>query len=145
LLSSRGGFEGDSTARGSRAVPSSRPATTRHTRTRRPPNLELGSRFRERFPVILTGVVVATDDMIELLADLFRQPWQADALCQEPHYVELNWFPERGESTNAAKAVCSRCLVRDECLGFAIERGVAEGIWGGTSGRERRALRSRAA
>jgi len=45
-----------------------------------------------------------------------------------------------------AKAVCGKCAVREECLSFALEMGLAEGVWGGTSPEERRRLsRSRAA
>jgi Transcription factor WhiB len=39
-----------------------------------------------------------------------------------------------------AKAVCAECLVRAECRDAGIE-GDEVGIWGGTTGRERRRLR----
>lgn len=60
-----------------------------------------------------------------------------DALCRE--YPELNWFPERGKPAEQQRAVCRRCPVSDECLGYAL--GDNHGIWGGTSARERRKLR----
>ena len=41
----------------------------------------------------------------------------------------------------AAKAVCAGCVVRDECLDFAITTNQEYGIWGGTSEEERRVLR----
>ncbi|MQA83726.1 MAG: WhiB family transcriptional regulator [Streptosporangiales bacterium] len=41
----------------------------------------------------------------------------------------------------AAKAVCERCRVRDDCLGHALDAGEAHGIWGGTTPEERRTLR----
>lgn len=50
-------------------------------------------------------------------------------------------FPERGESTAEAKAVCAGCLVRAECLEFALVEVIKHGLWGGTSERERRRLR----
>ncbi len=37
----------------------------------------------------------------------------------------------------AAKAICARCLVRDECLNFAIENEENYGIWGGLTPKER--------
>lgn len=49
------------------------------------------------------------------------------------------WFPERGESTAPAKAICARCPVIEPCLQWALENR-EEGIWGGTSGRERRGV-----
>jgi len=66
-----------------------------------------------------------------------RQPWWADALCRE--HPELAWFPGRGEPNAPAKAVCARCLVRDECLADALAHDL-EGVRGGTSTAERRRL-----
>jgi WhiB family redox-sensing transcriptional regulator len=53
------------------------------------------------------------------------------------------FFPERGGSTREAKEVCRGCVVREECLEYAIEAGEKFGIWGGLSERERRTLRRR--
>ena len=41
-----------------------------------------------------------------------------------------------------AKAVCAGCLVRDDCLSYAVTTGQSAGIWGGTSEEERRKIRS---
>ncbi|MCL4449452.1 MAG: WhiB family transcriptional regulator [Actinobacteria bacterium] len=51
------------------------------------------------------------------------------------------FFPERGASTREAKAVCRGCIVRGECLEYALKNGERFGIWGGTSERERRRIR----
>jgi WhiB family redox-sensing transcriptional regulator len=51
------------------------------------------------------------------------------------------FFPDRGEPTRHAKAVCAGCEVREECLDYALSTGQKFGVWGGTSERERRALR----
>lgn len=51
------------------------------------------------------------------------------------------FFPERGASTREAKEVCRGCVVREECLEFAIRHGEKFGIWGGLSERERRRIR----
>ncbi|MGW5480347.1 WhiB family transcriptional regulator [Streptomyces sp. NPDC004008] len=40
-----------------------------------------------------------------------------------------------------AKAVCGRCPVVEQCLDWAVETGQADGIWGGLTEGERRALR----
>jgi WhiB family transcriptional regulator, redox-sensing transcriptional regulator len=53
------------------------------------------------------------------------------------------FFPDRGGSVREAKEVCRGCPVREECLRYALENGESFGIWGGTSERERRSLRSR--
>jgi WhiB family redox-sensing transcriptional regulator len=51
------------------------------------------------------------------------------------------FFPERGSSTREAKEVCRGCVVRVECLEFAIANSEKFGIWGGMSERERRRVR----
>lgn len=51
------------------------------------------------------------------------------------------FFPDRGESLEPAKAICAECIVRDECLEYALDNRERFGIWGGTSERERRRLR----
>ncbi|WP_329264342.1 MULTISPECIES: WhiB family transcriptional regulator [unclassified Streptomyces] len=40
-----------------------------------------------------------------------------------------------------AKAVCGRCPVAEQCLEWAVRVGQADGIWGGTTEWERRAMR----
>ncbi|MBX7159305.1 MAG: WhiB family transcriptional regulator [Acidimicrobiia bacterium] len=65
--------------------------------------------------------------------------WQARANCigVDPDI----FFPERGASTKEAKSICAACLVRADCLEYALENSEKFGIWGGTSERERRRLR----
>jgi WhiB family redox-sensing transcriptional regulator len=69
-----------------------------------------------------------------------RPAWMRDALCAE--YPREWWFPERGASTEPAKAICAKCLVRAECLDYAMGNFEARtfGVWGGLSAAERRAL-----
>jgi WhiB family transcriptional regulator, redox-sensing transcriptional regulator len=64
--------------------------------------------------------------------------WREDALCAETD-LEI-FFPEKGESTREGKSVCAECLVRAECLDYALETRQRFGIWGGCSERERREL-----
>ena len=51
------------------------------------------------------------------------------------------FFPERGMSTREAKEVCRGCVVREDCLEYALANGEKFGIWGGLSERERRRIR----
>jgi WhiB family transcriptional regulator, redox-sensing transcriptional regulator len=46
------------------------------------------------------------------------------------------------DQMTAAKAVCGRCSVQGQCLSYAVSTA-QDGIWGGTTGDERRALRVR--
>ncbi|MHA7180737.1 WhiB family transcriptional regulator [Arthrobacter sp. MDB2-24] len=68
--------------------------------------------------------------------------WQADALCAQTDPEAF--FPEKGGSTRDAKKVCGACIVKSECLEYALENDERFGIWGGLSERERRRLRKRA-
>lgn len=67
-----------------------------------------------------------------------RPAWMADGLCAE--HPAASWFPGKGQPTAPAKEICGRCLVRSECLAFAVAHD-ERGIWGGTSDGERRAIR----
>jgi WhiB family redox-sensing transcriptional regulator len=67
------------------------------------------------------------------------EAWQDDANCLG---VDPDLFvPERGASTREAKEVCRGCVVREDCLEFALRNGEKFGIWGGLSERERRRIR----
>ena len=65
--------------------------------------------------------------------------WHDRANCKGAN-ADL-FFPERGASTRAAKAICRECQVRGDCLEFALRSGEKFGIWGGLSERERRRVR----
>lgn len=71
--------------------------------------------------------------------------WMKDAACTESD-VDL-WFPGKGgkqpEVAAAGKRVCAACLVRVECLRYAIHEGIDAGTWGGMTAAERRALSAR--
>lgn len=67
--------------------------------------------------------------------------WRDKAFCRDGVDPEL--FHPVGSSGPAllqadqAKAVCARCRVAEECLGYATRTGQL-GIWGGTDEHERR-------
>ncbi|MGW4574561.1 WhiB family transcriptional regulator [Streptomyces tendae] len=75
--------------------------------------------------------------------------WRVRGLCltEDPDL----FFPIGGLNsgpaaiqTDEAKAVCRHCPVTRQCLAWAVDVGPVEGIWGGTTEGERRALRRRA-
>jgi len=49
--------------------------------------------------------------------------------------------PREGASHKQAKAICSDCPVRSECLEHALVHNERFGVWGGLSGRERERIR----
>lgn len=73
------------------------------------------------------------------VAALGTPDWYADALCQE--YPGDWWFPTKGNNTtSAARSVCNRCLVADECATYADEQGTdLIGVWAGEPTRTRQA------
>lgn len=84
-------------------------------------------------------------EVYDALPDLARArpAWQRDALCRE--HPTVAFFPRRSEDSAPAKAVCRTCLVRAECLAYALADPDLTGVWGATSAVERRAMRRAAA
>jgi WhiB family redox-sensing transcriptional regulator len=82
------------------------------------------------------------DNLLDLVLQAVPA-WQRQANCMgvDPDL----FFPERGASTREAKEVCRGCVVREECLEYALSNGEKFGIWGGMSERERRRIRRRRA
>jgi WhiB family redox-sensing transcriptional regulator len=83
------------------------------------------------------------DDPVDAIAREYfagALDWMRDGACLE-HLDDADaWFPPRGANPNAAKRICSACLVKTECLAFALRLGIDDGVWGGTSPGERRRL-----
>jgi WhiB family redox-sensing transcriptional regulator len=69
-----------------------------------------------------------------------RPDWQNFAACRE--LGPAGFFFERGENQIHAKAVCRGCVVREDCLEYALAGKEKYGVWGGMSERQRRAIRS---
>jgi len=65
--------------------------------------------------------------------------WSEFARCRGMDVQRF--FRRDSEGVAAAKAVCWRCPVRLECLDEALRAPDLRGVWGGTSERERRAMR----
>jgi WhiB family redox-sensing transcriptional regulator len=72
--------------------------------------------------------------------------WRDEAACLDED-PEL-FFPigNTGPAllqVDTAKRVCRRCDVVNQCLQWALEKGQNDGVWGGMSENERRALKRR--
>jgi Transcription factor WhiB len=71
--------------------------------------------------------------------------WRVRAACRgedpELFFPVGDWGPALVAQLAAAKAVCARCPVVAECLSFAV-LALPEGVAGGLTGEERRALRA---
>ena len=51
------------------------------------------------------------------------------------------FYPDKGEPTEPAKAVCRACPVRFECLEWALDGNERFGVWGGLSPTQRRRIK----
>ena len=90
----------------------------------------------------LRGVAAfSTMKMSDQMIELDYEEWREGAACLDD--TEGIFFPDDGNvgAIRRAKAVCAECPVADECLMYAIETGQSDGIWGGTTPRERRKLK----
>jgi WhiB family redox-sensing transcriptional regulator len=90
---------------------------------------------------VSTSRVAAADGVLDVAA-IFMAPddaeWMDQALCAQTD--PESFYPEKGGSTREAKKTCEQCLVRAECLDWALANDERFGIWGGLSERERRAI-----
>lgn len=60
----------------------------------------------------------------------------------EQDEIDETFFVDRGEGARKAKAICRNCPLIKQCSQFAINYPTElDGIWGGTTVRERRRLR----
>ena len=77
-------------------------------------------------------------DIVTTLYGRQERSWQIQANCMgvDPDL----FFPERGASTREAKEVCRGCVVREDCLEYALRIREPHGIWGGLNEFERRAI-----
>ena len=73
--------------------------------------------------------------------------WRVAALCRGDDAVHffapahLERREERMLRESRARALCSRCPVRDECLSAVLDSGEPHGIWGGMNELQRSRLR----
>ena len=66
--------------------------------------------------------------------------WFEQAECKKAPDKSI-FFPESHNASRllpVAVSYCNACTVREQCLDFALENHIKEGIYGGLSGRQRR-------
>ncbi len=74
------------------------------------------------------------------LAERIVDPdWRSRGLCL--HSDPEAFFPNPTDDPGPALAVCARCPVPGSCLAAALDAGDSDGVWGGTTVEERRAMR----
>ena len=64
--------------------------------------------------------------------------WKSEGACR---WVDPElFFPISEGEADPAKLVCATCCVQARCLDYAVSSREFEGVWGGLTGQERRAL-----
>ncbi|MGC5615428.1 WhiB family transcriptional regulator [Georgenia sp. Z1491] len=66
--------------------------------------------------------------------------WTMRAACAD---LDPDVLFAEGPAQRQVRSVCFACPVRLECLADALEAGPVQGVWGGLTERERRALQRR--
>ena len=82
-----------------------------------------------------------TEETVNDQPDQDQYGWMQRALCRGTNPAEF--FPSDGSGVEAARKVCADCTVRLECLEYALEHRIDQGVWGGASERERRRIARR--
>ncbi|MEY3020100.1 MAG: hypothetical protein RLZZ272_1084 [Actinomycetota bacterium] len=70
--------------------------------------------------------------------------WRTRAACstEDPElFFPIGTTGPAVEQVEAAKRVCAGCVVREDCLEFALASNQEAGIWGGLTEDERRTLK----
>jgi len=69
-------------------------------------------------------------------------PFNGTQLCldEDPDLFFPRYYSDL-DQVEKAKAVCQDCWIKDQCLDYAMKTPRLQGIWGGTTPRERKRLR----
>jgi WhiB family redox-sensing transcriptional regulator len=83
-------------------------------------------------------------DLGQWLARLTRRPsWHTEAACRGAGTDAFIIGRGCNAAVNArARAICAGCTVSEQCLSYALEDVDTVGIWAGTTGQQRRAMRA---
>ncbi|MEV1011776.1 WhiB family transcriptional regulator [Streptomyces sp. NPDC049881] len=86
--------------------------------------------------------ITTNDAPRTLLRGIADISWHARARCRgmDPADADELFFhaPRAHAAISEAKATCHSCPVRRECLGYALDNEIRDGLWGGLTERERR-------
>jgi WhiB family transcriptional regulator, redox-sensing transcriptional regulator len=74
-----------------------------------------------------------------------RANWRDAAACRDAEpdlFFPIGTTGPARRQIGEAKRVCRTCPAQTRCLAWALDNRVTDGVWGGTTGEERRAMRS---
>jgi WhiB family redox-sensing transcriptional regulator len=82
------------------------------------------------------------DPTLHLVTDYDpKADWTEFASCRDLD-PEV-FFNVKHSSTQQSREICSTCIVKHECLDFAIQNNEKIGVWGGLTPRQRKHLQNR--
>lgn len=64
-----------------------------------------------------------------------------DGACKGASDLTVNFFPRAGDNQHRTLEICASCVVRVECLTYALLNPNLKGIWGAANERQRNRLR----
>jgi WhiB family redox-sensing transcriptional regulator len=64
--------------------------------------------------------------------------WMALGKCRDMD--PSVFFPSDGVGVRTAQLICAECPMKSQCLEYALDNRMDDGVWGGTSERERRRI-----
>jgi WhiB family transcriptional regulator, redox-sensing transcriptional regulator len=76
-----------------------------------------------------------------------RAGWWSRAACAtaDPElFFPISYTGPALRQVAKAKKICAGCQIKQECLGYALDAGSIQGVWGGMTEEERRRLLRRA-
>ena len=71
--------------------------------------------------------------------------WREDAACRDADpelFFPVGTAGPAQHQIREARRICRGCPARAPCLAWALHHGITDGVWGGTTEEQRRALRS---
>ena len=74
--------------------------------------------------------------------------WMDAGHCKKlPREKQADFFADNSTGINRAKKICNKkddeCPIKQTCLEYALAHNIEHGVWGGTSGRQRREMKKK--
>lgn len=86
----------------------------------------------------LGSSAVVKPENISKIVDNNSRDWMIKSKCRG--VAPSAFFPSDGAGVELAKTICRDCVVKTECLDYAILNKQEHGVWGGESERERKRI-----
>ena len=70
--------------------------------------------------------------------------WRDDAACRDAGpdlFFPVSTTGSALRQIDEAKRICRACPAQGQCLAWALDQPITDGVWGGTTEDERRAIR----